>query len=492
MAAMVLLRRMTAEDIFLEFLHLRQLAVTKQLRRDGKGETAKTLMCRSMGMILSTINVLNRAFVGGEERRGMLEALLDSISEPTMKLFQTRLSPVFKYLPPIVSNFTPAVLEPLRNLEPAYLQGKTTEWLDTVHHIISTEVAAVLSHVASISSLSSIRRGCYEFLKDPSGKGDLTPQKWSSLCNEALGRELSLWDEYYKGAFRDRAEALVTSHVAGSIYCIQSTLSDGEQVAKPFQAELDLSLFLWSEGNLGEIDYATKYGDSKQNMEKPSSLELKAFGYSRQVQDLCCKFDRLLEKLLEDLDQYINGKQPGQSPDRILFLLDPHKPGPGPEEPFDLGADSQAILLFTQDCIVSHMHDLQKLVSSQYLHQSRPATRGLMLFLGRFFQALPELCPAVQKCALAPQALARQEEELVTSIAVLQQRRTMAARIDPKWAELKANFEAISCQVSSVFSNIISVSFRFIGIKNISAGIHPLDRFTGGRPVGIFGSFPFQ
>ncbi len=113
-----------------------------------------------------------------------------------------------------------------------------------------------------------------------------------------------------------------------------------------------------------------------------------------------------------------------------------------------------------------------------------------MLFLERFFQALPELCPAVQKCALVPQAPARQEEELVTSIAVLQQR-TLAARSDPKWAELKANFEAISCQVSSVFSNVISVNFHFIGIKNIFAGIHLLDQFTGARPVSIFGSFPF-
>ncbi len=108
-----------------------------------------------------------------------------------------------------------------------------------------------------------------------------------------------------------------------------------------------------------------KYGNSKQNMEKPSSLELKAFGYSRQVQDLCCKFDRLLEKLLEDLDQYIKGKQSGLSSDTVLFLLDPHKPESGPEVPFDLGADSQAILLFTQDCIVSRIYDLQKLVSAQ-------------------------------------------------------------------------------------------------------------------------------
>ncbi len=248
-------------------------------------------------------------------------------------------------------------------------------------------------------------------------------------------------------------EALVASQVAGGVYCVQSTISSGggggqQGEDQQFKGELDLSSYLWSEANLGEVDY--KFGETRQT-EKPSSLELKAYGYSRQVQDLCSQLDQLLEKLLEDLGSYVDASPPsgGPSSERGLLFLPGDAHAKAEEEPFELCSDSRAVLLFAQDCVVSHVRELLQQVSSKHLkaQSSSSTSRGLMLFLGRFFQAVPELCPALEKCALAPQTLSRREEELVTSVAALQQRRAMASRADPTWAELKGSFENISCEV---------------------------------------------
>ena len=38
------------------------------------------------------------------------------------------------------------------------------------------------------------------------------------------GKNLNLWDEFYRGIFRDRAEALVAAHVKNGVDAVMSTL----------------------------------------------------------------------------------------------------------------------------------------------------------------------------------------------------------------------------------------------------------------------------
>ena len=40
----------------------------------------------------------------------------------------------------------------------------------------------------------------------------------------SAGKNLNLWDEFYRGIFRDRAEALVAAHVKNGVDAVMSTL----------------------------------------------------------------------------------------------------------------------------------------------------------------------------------------------------------------------------------------------------------------------------
>ncbi len=474
----------SAEKVLEDFLELRRKAVVDRLKSDSTGgETAKGLACNCLGMMASTVEALHRAFVKDEEEEEVntLKGVLDRASSPTMSLFQTDLSPVFKHLPAIVREFSPKPTSE-GSVDLSLLRRSAADWLDRLHSSVSSAAAAALSHVGTVSALAAARRGCHEFLTS-------LHSGWPRVCSGVLGNELSLWDEFYKGVFRDRVEALVTSHVAGAVYCVQSTLSSGEG----FATEQDLSAFLWSEGNLTEVEYSSKFGggDAKSSYppSKPSSLELKAYGYSPRVQDLCSQLDSLLGRLLDDLAPYVV-PPPAKEEQSLLFhdVMEQNKKN----EPFDLCSDAQSILSSAQDCSASHLRQMLEHVTERYLdkkeeekegEEEKGRRRGLMLFLGRFFQvrfwtfscfqkyyancdvlesfcqSLPELCPSLEKCVLAPQTLGRKREDefpLVSSsssmsVAEIQQRRRAAAAAaragDPKWAEIKEGFERKSGEV---------------------------------------------
>ncbi len=472
MAAAVLLRGLSAEKVLDEYLDRRAEALRQRLRRDAKDETAKGVICRSVTVVLNTVRCINRAFTSPDGDDKSLAIVLKRASEPAVGLFQTRLSPVFKHLPAIVRDFRPSALEPLRQIDPPSLAAKTKSWLDSVHDVISSETASALAHVGSIGALSGVRRGCYEFLLEPEAGGELDPGNWESLCRATLGAGINLWDEFYRRAFRDRMEALISSHAAGASYCVQSTLAEDSE---SFDEELDLSARLWSETGLGEIEYSYRFGGggggglSSGRAARPSPTQMRAHGYSKRVQDLCAKLDQLLERLLEELRGFAesgttadNAAEAG----RDIMFLSPEQQAVQSSKPFDLVWDVKPVLDFAQESVVGHLRDLLDHVSGRYLNQSGDSSpsslRGLFLFLGRFFQALPELCPNVERCAAAARELAREAEdrELVVSVAALQQRRAAAAKVDPRWAELKAGFERCSQQVT--YTQVTQTSSFFL------------------------------
>ena len=447
MAALVLLRGLSAEDVLEEFLSLRSKSLVNQLKHDKQSETARTLVENSLALLRSTVGIAYQAFMDSEGEN--LLKILKDCDIPTLSLYETRLSPVFRHLPAIVGDFTPTVAQPLSELKTEFLQAKVMAWLDGIHGQLTQETASVLENVNSIPALSSIRRHCYEMLLQPKHGSLLDATKWNTVCQKMLNRELSLWNEFYRQIFRDKMESLARTQIAGSIYCVQSSLASSSTEKDAFASETDLSQHLWSDLNLTDMTLLPKFGEALNpgsrtgSMNRSTGLELKAMGFSPRVQELCQQFDVVLNKLVQDLVQFMNERENlshkhGDSKgDTVLQFLSDEKDAER-KEPFDLDGDNACILQHVQESVVDHVQKLIDHISDKYLQNSL-LSRGMLIFLARFFQAIPELCPALAKCVLAPQTLRPQLEE--NTFASLQQRRLASAKQDPVWLGVKKRVE---------------------------------------------------
>ncbi len=446
LAALVLLEGLSSKDIFKKFLDLREAAILQTLRLDTRRETAKTLICKTLGMIMCTLQVIHSAFAEGQERS--LVSVLKKLEIPTLSLFQTRLSPIFKYLPGIIRDFSPSLVEPLSKLDANFLASQTTAWLDKIHDSIGQATIDVLNHVGSIGALSAIKKYCYDYLLNPKD-GCMKPMEWNAVCNNILDKELNLWNEFFRNVYRERVETLIKTQIAGAVYCIQSSLSVYSETQGSLDSELDLSPYLWAESNLNEVVYLPKFGEVVQEGGDPlkRSLELKAHGYSPKVQDLCRQFDNILLKVLDEVSEFVKPQKYSSDSDRLtsLFFL-PESKSKEPE-PFDPCVDNEAIVQFMQESVYAYVREMIDHISEKHIAEEKgDCDRGAMLFLGRFFQAIPDLCPSLKKCLAASQFLLSQKEEFQALTVMQQQRRAgLGVKADPQWTKLRTTLEEKSC-----------------------------------------------
>lgn len=446
MLSRALIQGFSASDLFEEFLQFRKADFKQYLQEEHQSETAKSLMARSLSLILSTLTVIHQAFRA--EDGVTLASMALSMQKPTLDSFETKLSPVLKYLPPIVSGFKPSLIQPLKPLSNDYVQSKLTTWLDEIHEMINHEIKQVMSHINGIGSLISIRRSVYDLLLAND------PKNWDEVCHSLLGKELNLWDEFFRSVFRERIEALIASQIAGSVYCVQSTLS----CLTDLNSESDLSAFLWSESSVSEIGLLASGPGAKikDGSVRLTGLELKARGYSPRVLDLCEQFDGMLKKLLEDVkllveDKLMKETEKTSSLEMPALFLDKMTKD-SVKEPFLAQADNEAILVFLEQSIQEHLEGMMAHINEKHLNQDQ---RGLCVFLARFYQALPEISPHLERSVLASKTSAPVKE---APFEPLQARKTL--KVDPQWAAVKEKLELESCRIFRFWITALMIDLK--------------------------------
>ena len=213
MISVILLKN--SKGIFEELLQKRHLELSNQLQKPLK--TVKNHITYSLTAISSVLVTVHKAFFEKE-----LEKRIEIISEEkTLHLLNVSVeSPVMEFLPSIIKDFK-LISDADQNeiLETSYVQDKCAKWLDDIHEVLTKETCVILSHVHNITGLSNIRSGVFSFIENSSLLSIL-----NSTCQDLLGHELNLWQEFYRNLFRDRIEAIIGTHFNGSIYFLQSSL----------------------------------------------------------------------------------------------------------------------------------------------------------------------------------------------------------------------------------------------------------------------------
>lgn len=424
LAAIVLLKNTDERQLFQDFLQWRQLELKSKM--ELKNVSAKTHIIQTCDAIKSCLKTVNCAFANGE-----LKQVLNGLNrQPTLQLFHaSSVSPVMAYLPAIVQDFCPSVAEKSveeKNEQQCYsLKSSCTQWLEKVYELVAKETVQVLSHVHTIEGLANVRKGVYDHLKQDSF------QEWQNMCENLLvGKSnLNLWEEFYRHIFRDRVEAIISTLIHGSIYFVQSTLNSKMIIsANDEKGEDDVFEFVWSESGLNNSD--------------EKLLALKARAYSPTIQETCGQFDSMLQKLVDDLKSYVNLEK-----NKTRFLSSFHDEEKRETEPFSLELDNEKILIFVQTTIQS---SIQSMIG--HYSKSKEDTVGL----GRMYQAIPELCPALHSCAAAPKLLSLDDPNAAGYFC----QNKSGKNSDPEWQDIKAKLDQESCRLYNIWIQTLRTELK--------------------------------
>ena len=226
---------------------------------------------------------------------------------------------------------------------------------------------------------------------------------WEKLCLETLQRRISLWDEFYRNLFLDRVESLIEVRMNETSRLVV------REIENPNLSNVDTFGFIWSEVGLNDASAVAKLGanngsDANNNHHNQLSMKTKAF--SPSIQEVCKKLNDSLQTLLNELYEYVGRvDKPASNIDPLAFLNDQDPKLVVASEPFSLTIDNETILKFAQKTC---QESIEKMVAEIAKNENdRSAT---FVEVGRFFSAVPELCPAVQRCVEAPFAVAAAAE----------------------------------------------------------------------------------
>jgi len=174
---------------------------------------------------------------------------------------------------------------------------------------------------------------------------------WEKLCIETLLRKISLWDEFYRNLFLDQVESLIETRMNGTVKLVLDHLRD-----PALSGEEDTFNFIWSEVGLND----------NSNINNSNLLSMKTKAFSPHVQNVCQKLNASLQKLMEELFEYVDNnstkdKNNFSTVDPLAFLNDRCEGGDSREsEPFSLTVDNQTILKFAQKTCTDSINKVMK------------------------------------------------------------------------------------------------------------------------------------
>ncbi|NXH31477.1 COG1 protein, partial [Myiagra hebetior] len=411
LCAIMLLEDSSPRQALADFLLARKLAIQQLLNQPHHGAGIKAQVCSLMELLTTTLYQAHAVFYTMPEGMapdpalpcGLLFSTLESttgqnpagrggVLEEDLKL-----SSWFKYLPESVVEFQPALRTLAHPISQEYLRETLQQWITMCSDDIRTGVRTLLVYVKSMKGLAGIRDAVWELLSSESSS-----HNWEAVCRRLLDRPVSFWEELLQQLFLDRLQTLTEegfdSISSSSKQLLASALQELEVKAgscapsKQIQLETNVALFLWSESPGDLPGDAAWVSVGQRGPFARSGLAMKAQVLTPCVQSFCSTLDSKLKARLEDVLSYL----PTDS-------SSPKEPALPPRSAFNRFSDAGTVQGLLRDRCAACVQHLLGCVREQLQSQLEPAgdaKLNAVLFMARLCQALPELCPHLQRCVL--------------------------------------------------------------------------------------------
>uniref|UniRef100_A0A672Q4U9 Conserved oligomeric Golgi complex subunit 1 n=1 Tax=Sinocyclocheilus grahami TaxID=75366 RepID=A0A672Q4U9_SINGR len=452
----MLLEDSSPRQVLADFLLARKASIQQLLNQPQHGAGVKAQVCSLVELLVTTLYQAYAVFYVPPEGQvsdtglgcGLLFTTLENVTSNTSgkekKVLDKEMSTGswFKYLPPSVMNFQPALRTLAQPIQRDQLRDTLQQWIDTCKEDIRSGVSSLLVYVKSLKGLAAIRDALWELLSSES-----ISQHWSTVCQSLLERPLTLWDDLLQQLFLQRLQAITQEGTEGisssSRQLLSSALRDlqGQATAGSFsrgaQYESDVAAFLWSESQGDLLSDTAWVSVAQRSPQQKSGLSMKTQALTPCVQTFCSSLDSKLKAKLDDLQHYL---------------------------PSERNAVEDTLREHCLACVRDILSSVRAELTNAQAKTNSPSQFNSVLFMARLCQSMGELCPSLKQCILGKQrgldpesrGTPRQGKKLGKGNTA------NAADVSPaqsKWSCLKEELLSCSMEAYGLWSSALVGSF---------------------------------
>uniref|UniRef100_A0A671MEH6 Conserved oligomeric Golgi complex subunit 1 n=1 Tax=Sinocyclocheilus anshuiensis TaxID=1608454 RepID=A0A671MEH6_9TELE len=414
----MLLEDSSPRQVLADFLLARKASIQQLLNQPQHGAGVKAQVCSLVELLVTTLYQAYAVFYVPPEGQvsdtglgcGLLFTTLENVTSNTSgkekKVLDKEMSTGswFKYLPPSVMNFQPALRTLAQPIQRDQLRDTLQQWIDTCKEDICSGVSSLLVYVKSLKGLAAIRDALWELLSSES-----ISQHWSTVCQSLLERPLALWDDLLQQLFLQRLQVITQEGTEGisssSRQLLSSALRDlqGQATAGSFsrgaQYESDVAAFLWSESQGDLLSDTAWVSVAQRSPQQKSGLSMKTQALTPCVQTFCSSLDSKLKAKLDDLQHYLPSEKNGKELSESVPVTTK-----SPINRFmDAGVVEDTLREHCLACVRDILSSVRAELTNAQAKTNSPSQFNSVLFMARLCQSMGELCPSLKQCILGKQ-----------------------------------------------------------------------------------------
>ncbi|XP_034833206.1 conserved oligomeric Golgi complex subunit 1 isoform X1 [Maniola hyperantus] len=364
-----------------------QFDLAQILEGDVKAQIKKKIV-NGVKIVLKTVELVYACFVE-KEGGAVLEKLRDlyrTDSQPLLELVQFSDPSAIRLLPSAVTNYRLSPTKDLQPLAKREITDSVQKWSVWVKSFISDNVHALLQNVNRIKVLHEIREEAFKIE---------SPPNWSSICESLDTPEVHVWCHYFQPLLTARVKTIIDNRWQ-KIYDSFKTqlLIDLTKVSsdKEVEKEADINWFVWKD-LIGDTIIETRNEVVSVMNKLMKGMTRQDRGFTPNLEKLCQSLDDELQKLLEDLKDYLYEERKSKEK---LFAYDEEE---DLQQVFVDRVDIEQYLRDTSDRNIQSMLLYIKACFEEPTLQSTELQRKTTaIYTARFIQATTDLMPNLRKC----------------------------------------------------------------------------------------------
>ncbi|CAG9862952.1 unnamed protein product [Phyllotreta striolata] len=374
--ALFLLENQGSKDLISIFIEHRKTALNTVI--NSPYSSVRAQICSMVKCLLTTVRLLYDCFISDQNGyRGLiwqqLQGIIGNTAPFTISKLDLPVTPLMSYLPEIIKQFRPTCKSIYQTETPTKeVDNILKEWLESTRKTVKEGLEKSLDLIPNIKGLHLTRE---ESLKiEP-------PDNWDQICKESqLPDNFNIWYYFFQNLITLRCQSLITKKMSSIILETQSDVESVlESACKSDNSEADLRWYVWNE----EIEDVSKFENSHLG------LSMKTKGYSKNIVELCDKFDKKYLELLQDASQYLYGKDFNINLNYAMVLKDFKF-----KRKFMDKTDVEKHLQLECSKTCKGLSDFSK----DLLSEDSDYFVTKCVILARFLQAITQLCPHFHKC----------------------------------------------------------------------------------------------
>ncbi|XP_045500873.1 conserved oligomeric Golgi complex subunit 1 isoform X1 [Colias croceus] len=361
-----------------------QFNLQKILEGDVKAQI-KNKIVNGVKIVMKTIELIYSCFV--ENKGGVviqkLEQLYRKDSVPLLDLVQFSDPYALKLLPSVISQYRLTANKSIQALNNEEISTSVQNWSIWVKAFINDNVKALLQNVNRVRVLHEIREEAFKIE---------SPPNWSTICESLNIPPVHAWCNYFQPLLTSHVKVIVDNRWL-KIYDTFKTqlLIDLTKVSADSEVEKEVNInwFIWKD-LIGDtvIESRNEVVSVMNSLMKGMSRQDR--GFTPNLEKLCKSLEDELQKLLDDLKDYLYVER------KKDYLYDED------ERLEQMYIDTSEIEVYlcdvTDKSIESMLSYIKACFEEPTLQSTEIQRKTTAIYTARFVQAITILIPNIRKC----------------------------------------------------------------------------------------------